>query len=463
FFMATVPAGTQLYHGTPSEEVVKGMEWLAFEPEHALVFARPRGGRPGRGPGHGNREEEDGPSSPPPPHDNLQRPFPNHPPHPPPTTAKGYLHTYIPTRPLRLLYIDGLSAAKTSNGTLDTQDVLLLDDTVPHDSPMGGDIARARALCDLASTPWESKIDGILRMEAGFEIILCDFGSTVVRESVVAYDGPPGVGKGRVFGGWRYIQAVSGRYHGIGGGRVTLDYEDFVSVFAYDGEEGGMGMGLWDNDVASDTPQPRLVKASPEQLGKIRDAVTAMVLGGGGVGEGRDWQAVADMVVTRYGKAIHYLHADASVRSSNEAFAKYLSALLRPFVSPSARNASLETERCVAQIVPPLPLPPSSSPPLAHTTLHTVTTHICSTLLNALDASTLTLSRPVAATSSPPYRALDLVDGLVGYLQWTAWKECGSCADEEVCFVPIWPMGSLENHRNPQCVTEDGVGGGYWG
>jgi hypothetical protein len=36
--------------------------------------------------------------------------------------------------------------------------------------------------------------------------------------------------------------AVSERYHGIGGDRVTLDYEKFVSVFAYDGEGEEMGL-----------------------------------------------------------------------------------------------------------------------------------------------------------------------------------------------------------------------------
>jgi hypothetical protein len=139
-----------------------------------------------------------------------------------------------------------------------------------------------------------------------------------------------------------------------------------------------------------------------------------MVLESGKRREGRDWQAVADMVVQRYSKAIHYLYTDVSVRCSKEAFVSYLSTLLRSFVSPSARNATLETERCIAQVIPPRP---SSSHSLAHTTLHAVTTHICSTLLNALDASTLTLSRSLAATSSPPYHALDLIDGLVDYLQ----------------------------------------------
>lgn len=45
-FLATVPAGTQLYHGTTEKKAIQGMQWLAFEPEHARISARPRRGRP---------------------------------------------------------------------------------------------------------------------------------------------------------------------------------------------------------------------------------------------------------------------------------------------------------------------------------------------------------------------------------------------------------------------------------
>ncbi|KAJ9620130.1 hypothetical protein H2203_007895 [Taxawa tesnikishii (nom. ined.)] len=58
-FLATVPEGVQLYHGTSNSEPVEGMEWLAFEPEHALLFARPRGPPPGREPpGHGSGPDD---------------------------------------------------------------------------------------------------------------------------------------------------------------------------------------------------------------------------------------------------------------------------------------------------------------------------------------------------------------------------------------------------------------------
>jgi hypothetical protein len=62
--------------------------------------------------------------------------------------------------------------------------------------------------------------------------------------------------------------------------------------------------------------------------------------------------------------------------------------------------------------------------------------------------------------------AVELIDDLVEFLSWTTWKDCGACADEEVCFIPIWPMGSQEDHAHPRCKREEDVedgGGGYWG
>lgn len=72
----------------------------------------------------------------------------------------GFLHTYAALRPLRLLYIDGVSAGKTANGTLGSQDCILL---------------AAAGLCELAAQEWEGGVDGFVRMKGGFEVVLCEF------------------------------------------------------------------------------------------------------------------------------------------------------------------------------------------------------------------------------------------------------------------------------------------------
>ncbi|KAF9701918.1 hypothetical protein EKO04_000812 [Ascochyta lentis] len=514
FFLATVPAGTQLYHGTSDPDFIQGLQWLAFEPEHALIFARPRGGPGGPPPGEGERppdgngpaakdmphdgegwkhhgpppDREHGPPPPPPHHDDkdcehhrpppdhkqrprpspcndtercppphhdghgsppppdcehgprkggshcehgpppplppghIYKPYPppprkdrpykgpSHPPNPehhrgpapdhdewppkhrgPPSPVRedhhgyhesiemrsslkgpwkrqaqqplkepisspdkepvGYLHTYVPKHPLRLLYVDGLSAGKTSNGTLDTQDRLLLNLTEEDiGGPMGGESMRANGLCELAATVWEDKVDGILRLEGGFEIILCDFEKHLERTDVVAVIAEDDRGRGPM-GGWQYMKAITSRYHGIGGNRVHVDYDKFVSVFAHEDIK-----GLWDNDVQSDHRMPRLTNVSPSTLHKIKDDVTALILSKDWQDEtGTDWQATADMIVSRYSRPLHHITTQQSFRNDKDELATHLTSLLRPFIDPTARNASLETARCTAQILPPLP------------------------------------------------------------------------------------------------------------
>jgi len=38
FAVVTMPEDTELYHGTFFSDRVNGTEWLAFEPEHAMVL-----------------------------------------------------------------------------------------------------------------------------------------------------------------------------------------------------------------------------------------------------------------------------------------------------------------------------------------------------------------------------------------------------------------------------------------
>ena len=85
--------------------------------------------------------------------------------------ATAFLGGLRRTRPLHLLYVDGMGAAKSHIGTLDFQDSLLLD-TRTADNPLASERERADGLCALCGG-WG--LDGVVRMEAGFEVIKCDF------------------------------------------------------------------------------------------------------------------------------------------------------------------------------------------------------------------------------------------------------------------------------------------------
>lgn len=123
------------------------MEWLAFEIDYAEMFTL------GKFCHSQSCRDNDDPNDPP------LRP-PHHP---------GYVHVYETNRDLnKLLYIDGMSAAKSALGTLDSQDLLLLNSSL---DPFA-ECDRATRLCDWRRT---FGIEGFIRMEAGFEIILCNF------------------------------------------------------------------------------------------------------------------------------------------------------------------------------------------------------------------------------------------------------------------------------------------------
>lgn len=493
-FLATVPKGIELYHGTSESSRINGTEWLAFEPEHALVFARShRGPPPGRGgpPGpddhpHGDEawhpperfdgrskylplchdDEEDDFEAQHAHHEN--RPLTNTagqkerargPPKQQPLLIEedspedesyGYLHTYQPKRDLRLLYLDGQSAAKSEKGTLDMQDIVLLHKSPP---PKGGDDQshlreapprrpggpmgesyRAEKLCELAEKEWKGQVDGFLRMELGFEIILCSFERDldVKRISQAKSSGMGGPGHGDNGDGLSYYQAVASRFDGIGGNRVHLDYENFVSLFAEDD-----AIYLDDNNL------PRARNESVV-LRPVYDAIKEMILQDS-ASDSVNWQSIADMVVARYADRIEYL-ASGDLKDLDSLKAE-ADRLFRPFIDYGNRNTTAEIHRCAMQYVPESPSPTG----LAARSILNVTSTICSTLVYTTEESTYK-------------KASEAIEELKSWLAWTTWKRCRGCDYHEVCFVPIWPMGGEKEYEHPKCISNmSEVSRGYWG
>jgi len=120
---ATIPVGTILYHGTTKNEVPTTPEWVATDHEHAYLFCQG-------------------------------------------TESKGCWElTLAVTRPLRVLYFDGSSAAKTV-GTMDAQDIIAFGKA--EDAGIFRENKRILALCE-----WGRKygLDGFMRMEMDLYVI----------------------------------------------------------------------------------------------------------------------------------------------------------------------------------------------------------------------------------------------------------------------------------------------------
>jgi len=461
-FFATVPAATEFYHGTSSKYRVNDTEWLAFEPEHALAFANCHGppGKGGKGPrpppsspdgrvlaDHSNIVEQDyrlvnqgGERS------NVHR-FGRKPPANLDEPCGGYLHTYRTKRDLRLLYLDGQSAAKSDKGTLDVQDMILRDPSFEVDSPSKdpghrpggppGEQVRAMELCHRAETEWEGKVDGILRMEAGFEVILCSFKDNLdvlsIKQELPRKNGPGQRDLGDQFS---YYQAVAARFDGIGGNRVSLDYDSFVSVFAY-------ANATEINSAAL----PRVVNET-STIKRIRSDVTEMLtLPRFSSTNGIDWQAITDMIVARYADRIAILASTTSTTTFDDLRAG-LGRALGPFIDHSNRSAAEEVARCAIQFLSPDAVASDSTAAIA---VKTTYTRICQSLSDALMAETFD-------------EATLMIRDLKSWLAWSTWKRCVGCQVDEVCMVPIWPWGSKQDFEHPSCSNMTSIPvNDYWG
>ncbi|KAI1077325.1 hypothetical protein F5B20DRAFT_270916 [Whalleya microplaca] len=106
------------------------------------------------------------------------------------SSPNSHLLTYQATRPVKVIYFDGESAALMGLGQLDTQMLHVFGNVSGPDHSDGfrglfDEYARAHGLCDwlrsseLGGPGWG--FEGVIRMNAGFELIWCNFTSPSLR------------------------------------------------------------------------------------------------------------------------------------------------------------------------------------------------------------------------------------------------------------------------------------------
>ncbi|KAJ7090251.1 hypothetical protein B0H15DRAFT_779311 [Mycena belliarum] len=127
---------TLLYHAREDALLPPSPEWLAWDVEMSYGIMVPRGGQ-------------------------------------------THLLTYRTTRPANVLYFDGMSAA-WGPGWLDSQHMFIFGTSANASKNIAwwDDYGRAEQLCDWAKT---REIEGFVRMNAGFEIVWCDFQSPILQ------------------------------------------------------------------------------------------------------------------------------------------------------------------------------------------------------------------------------------------------------------------------------------------
>ncbi|PNS14556.1 hypothetical protein CAC42_2613 [Sphaceloma murrayae] len=451
FYLATMVSGSELYHGARYQAGPKGVGWLAFEVEHALSFARPEA----------DSIESTWRGSP----DFLgQQLLPSS----SGLEIAGWLHKYTLKRDLNLLYIDGASAAKTGKGTQDSQNFVFNTTKEQLGSQpvlvksgrlvAGEEYARVHKLCRIAAEHWNGLIDGFIRNEFGFELVLCEFERDAqlidkIRTTQVAY---PNAGFWKT-GLFNTLQELHSSEEAVKE-KVTIDYDSMVTAF-------DQNLNLFDGETLS---HPRLSKISEVQGRAIFDLITQMIAKRVvsptvGANEHFDWQRVADKVVARYSQPLDHL-AHGSL--SEEEATRYVALLLRPFVDVESMNPSGNLNRCVHQHMPRQRT--SDNLPIAGKAVRCVMQTICETLFSIGTHGRQMESMDRGASDHGTISIQERVKPLVKWLDWTVWKQCRpGCGVGEVCFTAMWPWGDTESHEKPYCVNTATISmrekrGQYW-
>ncbi|KIK14492.1 hypothetical protein PISMIDRAFT_116952 [Pisolithus microcarpus 441] len=426
-----IPTGTLLYHGTWHSELPPGPDWAAFDPEHSAIFC---GGL-----------VEDG---------------------------RCWHLILMTTRPLNIVYFDGTSAAKLSTGTLDSQDVVAWGDVRPDWS--FDEWSRITTLCD-----WEREynIDGFVRMEMSFEVMLCNFtsGVRVVSFSNIV-DPVMSLNTSSGFSPTFEVMYAGSRHNRYPGEtRVRLDLSGLVSF--YDTElvpslvSARFGKERWDH---------RLLNISTEDAVRVRARLEEALSRPADRSSGIDWQALIRVVVDRYSErlqVVRYLlnstdtngyDADSVVDDAIKIQVQ-LRHMLMPYISvnvvPRLNGANVKGK---ASDVLDWARPVYKLCATTHTSLlkdHTVTSSE-KLLLDAVQGTTREICRVVTKMWGlgvlagvdqfmDTKKELDVgttqnvmntwrkdINELMVWLDWNAWAKCRpECGPEEMCYLTTWPVG----------------------
>ncbi|KAJ6789053.1 hypothetical protein PWT90_08314 [Aphanocladium album] len=499
-----VPAGTLLYHGSGRRHTPEEREWLAFEVEHAELFAkrflRPnpppdgdvsshksapqkRGQKPLAAPpaSHSCEDEPDEPD------EQLQQ------------SGTGYMHTFQARRDLHVLILDGMSAASSCSSGVGAGggDVFYLlfrhadgnpdtsfEEECEREENSEEDPYGYKALAEIArracKVATKLGFDAVLRAEAGFELIYCDFqGTGLELMSSVAQVPFQKRLTDKVNPLFDWMRAVTRNYDGIGRDRLRVDFSSMVSGLFFPFN--------YSSPLPDGSHGARLMAAGEEHYHQLYEyAIGAL--------HSRDkftvnWQAVAEAVVDRYSDRLARL---ASPQISAHSFIEEVEAVVMMYYNedtasvdrPEAKmpGVSDALDSCTkAYLLPALAFQErwSLADELLYAATETITRSICENYYHVY--SLLMDTAPARATKAPCRdkdqdfaskelqnaikSAQEKVTKLMEKLDWSDWRRPRQCSTNEFMYIAMSPFGTDNDHFNPGCRSPnyfEDLPQGYW-
>ncbi|KAH8993106.1 hypothetical protein EDB92DRAFT_1944682 [Lactarius akahatsu] len=447
---ATIPKGTILYHGRVDPKIPSTPEWLAFDFEFSYLLC----------------------------------------------CVSCYMISLQAKRDLRLVYFDGLSAAKTEGGTLDSQDVVLWGQ--PRPDKFFSEFERIQSLCD-----WGRPLglDGFVRMGFNFEVMMCDFldaGEVVSFVDVIPPNQTisvpwrlPGIpwpiplpGPPELPSGWRgtpssYRRSVleanlAGMWHDRAPGetRVRPDYSGLVTF--YDPSLSSLVEARYGKDKLD----VRLEGISALDAERVRAELQTALTREQGGGSGIDWGSIVQVVTDRYASRLEYLRFLLSPNTTTFADAleraavarKQLFVMLAPYITaanvpeqlPASTNLSWVApvaRRCATTQTSLIPLDiltlqEARIHAAVENTLHEICRRLVLVWVEFFDVEA---ADEVGATEATEVARLHVTD-LMAWLDWSVWVRCEpGCSLGELCYIPSWPYFEGDDPNDtPRCRSFEG-------
>lgn len=474
FIPAYLPVGTHLYHSTRNGgKIPDSFEWTAMDYEFSYNFAhfnrgKPRSGRPGPPPGghRGRKHHGNGPGG--------KSPFgkgPHGGPRPPFGSGNSNLLTFEVTRPLdKLFYLGGASAAKSETGEMDTQ--YILSQAESYD--VFDERWAAEQICS-----WGKKnggIDGYIRLEIGFEVVICDFYEKLQLISNVTLSNvtellefPPekfdkrslkspdedelNRKRSSIIDGFQamsgYEQYESGERVYSGDDRILLDFSKLVTP-------------LNRTYINPDPYKRRIYNISTDVKGQLLTELDTVLSTPNDPYSSTNWQVVTTNIEKKFGPilanlntsfALYNVHKTLGVLGAN--ITTYTFNFYRRYVNYPEHNLSAEARKMAIwdYIHPYLPLK-SRSDLLILSSLAKVQESLVDAMIESFELGRDLMSvytipnMPKEKRNALEKQALSLqtkIKSLLDTLNWPLFYRCRqNCKIGEMCFIPTWgpsPLG----------------------
>lgn len=420
-----IPIGTLLYHGTNGSHMIPtGPEWTATDPEHSIFFSRGNG--------------------------------------------TGWHLTLAATRPLKVLYFDGRSAAKLSEGTMDTQDIVVWGEPRPERF-----FDERDRIDDLCAWGKEFGIDGFTRMEMDFEVMLCNFTAGVEVVSFLHLVLPkdersfPHPTLSDSDTGARTFEVLhSGSWHNRypGETRIVLDLTGLISFY-----DTALTPSLISVRTGLERCDHRVLGISSDDISRVMRKLTKVLTRQHPVGSDIDWKTLTHVIVDRYADRFELMQHLLNFTSSDsqelihqaDLVQTQLRVMLAPYLShstnvPSAVTSGIDVSRWAFQIfrlcatthtsnmINKIPLM-TSSEYLLLTAIEDTTREICRVTTNMWANGVMSgLDNLFHVEHDADREITRLMNDwkqdlkkLMSWLDWSVWVKCRpACNTEEMCYLP---------------------------